>query len=246
VKFCYVDESGKGEEPILVLTGIVADAYRMHVTKADWLEILAELSQILNRPIEEFHTHQFYRGNSIWRRLNGEERTAMLDRILEWLTERNLHQREARNKGHTVIIFDQGRGAGEVAEIVLKPPPWSDSFYEYERLIRRRHRELPNPEQPLSMIVDVPYFADSRHVGMLQIADLFAYLLRRYAELRAGLRNEEYSGEADKVARWVSQIACQLVPDVYRWRTTRRCECSNFFRDIAEQRFPCRTAKPNG
>jgi hypothetical protein len=279
VKFCYADESGKGEEPILVLTGIVADAYRMHVTKADWLEILAELSQILSRPIEEFHTHQFYRGNSIWRRLNGEERTAVLDHILEWLAERNhkivfsaidkrkadgaeldgreqfvhtgrpdywklaalhllisiqkLHQREERNKGHTVIIFDEGRGAGEVAEIVLKPPPWSDSFYDYQRLIRKRNRELPNPEPPLSVIVDVPYFADSRHVGMLQLADLFAYLLRRYAELRTGFRNEEYSGEADKVARWVSQIACQLVPDVYRWRTTRTCECSNFFRDIA-------------
>ena len=279
MKFCYVDESGKGEEPILVLTGIVADAYRMHVTKADWLEILAKLSQVLDRPIEEFHTHQFYRGNSIWRRLNGDERTAVLDHILQWLAERNhkivfsaidkrkadgaeldgkeqfvhngrpdywklaalhllisiqkLHQREERNKGHTVIVFDQGRGSGEVAEIVLEPPTWSDSFYDYERLIRRRKQELPNPEPPLSMIVDVPYFADSRHVGMLQLADLFAYLLRRYGSLRAGLRNEEYRGEADKVARWVSQIAGQLVPDAGRWRAAGGCECSNFFRDIA-------------
>ena len=27
MKFCYVDESGKGDEPILVMTGIVADIH---------------------------------------------------------------------------------------------------------------------------------------------------------------------------------------------------------------------------
>ena len=71
MKFCYVDESGKGNEPILVMTGIVADVHRMHVTKADWLEILQELSRMLNKPVEEFHTRHFYRGNGIWRSLNG-------------------------------------------------------------------------------------------------------------------------------------------------------------------------------
>ena len=40
MKFCYVDESGKGSEPVLVLAGIIADAHRMHVTKSDWLGIL--------------------------------------------------------------------------------------------------------------------------------------------------------------------------------------------------------------
>jgi hypothetical protein len=40
VKFSYIDESGKGNEPVLVLAGIVTDAHRMHVTKSDSLEIL--------------------------------------------------------------------------------------------------------------------------------------------------------------------------------------------------------------
>jgi hypothetical protein len=89
VKFCYIDESGKGNEPILVLAGIIADAHRMHVTKSDWLEILQALSRDVQRPIEEFHTRHFYKGNGIWRSLNGEQRTAVLNRILEWMAERN-------------------------------------------------------------------------------------------------------------------------------------------------------------
>jgi hypothetical protein len=281
MKFCYVDESGKGEEPILVMTGIVTDAYRMHVTNADWLRILDELSRELNKPIQEFHTRHFYRGNSIWRGLDGEQRTAVLERILRWLADRNhkivfsavekqkldrvdlsgkaefsrngkpsywklaalhlflsiqkVHQREERTKGHTVIIFDQGGGGEEAADIVLNPPSWSDSFYDYQRLIRKRRIELPNPEPPLSVLVDVPYFADSRHVGMLQLADLFAYLLRHYAELRDGHTTEEYDGELDKVARWVSQIAALVVPDNFRWKATGGCQCNNLFREVAPE-----------
>jgi hypothetical protein len=245
MKFCYVDESGKGEEPILVMTGIVTDAYRMHVTKADWLQILDELSQELNKPVQEFHTRHFYRGNSIWRGLTGEQRTAALERILGWLAKRNhkivfsavekqkldladlagkpelvrngkpdywklaalhlflsiqkVHQREERTKGHTVIVFDHGGSGEQAADIVLSPPLWTDSFYDYQRSVRKRKIDVPNPEPPLSVLVDVPYFADSRHVGMLQVADLFAYLVRHYAELRGGHTTEEYDGELDKV-----------------------------------------------
>jgi hypothetical protein len=281
MKFCYVDESGKGTEPILVLTGIVADAHRMHVTKADWSEILQTLSRRLNKPLEEFHTHLFYRGNDIWRRLNGEQRTAVLDSILQWMTDRNhkivfsaidkkkadafnfdgkgqfmgkdrpnywklgalhlllsvqkFHQSKERNKGHTVMVFDEGSSQEELAELVLKPPTWTDSFYDYERLIRRRKAELPNPELPMNMIVDVPYFADSRHVGMLQLADLFAYLLRHYAELEAGYTAKEYDREAEKVAGWVSQVATLLVPDSFRWKATGGCDCNKFFRAIAPE-----------
>jgi hypothetical protein len=280
MKFCYVDESGKGEEPILVMTGIVTDAYRMHVTKAHWLRILEELSQELNKPIEEFHTRHFYRGNGIWRGLDSQQRTAMLERILKWLAERNhkivfsavekqkldaadltgkeefirngkadywklaalhlflsiqkLHQQEQGIKGHTVIIFDHGGNGDEAADVVLNPPLWSDSFYGYQRLIQKRKGEIPNPEPPLSVLVDVPYFADSRHVGMLHVADLFAYLLRHYAELRAGHTAEKYDGELNKVAGWVSQIASLVVPDNFRWKAGR-CVCSNFFREAAPE-----------
>jgi Protein of unknown function (DUF3800) len=281
MKFCYVDESGKGEEPILVMTGIVTDAYRMHVTKSEWLRILQELSRELNKPIEEFHTRHFYRGNGIWRGLDSQQRSAMLERILKWLAERNhkivfsavekqkldaadltrkaefirngkpdywklaalhlflsiqkLHQQEQRTKGHTVIIFDHGGSGDEAAGIVLNPPSWSDSFYDYQRLIRKRKSEVPNPEPPLNVLVDVPYFADSRHVGMLHVADLFAYLLRHYAELRAGHTTQKYDCELDKVAGWVSQIAALVVPDSFRWKARSRCECSNFFRGIAPE-----------
>ena len=281
MKFCYVDESGKGDEPVLVLAGIIADAHRMHVTKSDWLGILQRLSNDVQRPVEEFHTRHFYKGNGIWRSLNGEQRTAVLNRILEWMNERNhkvvfaavdkgkvdashlsdkdnfirndkpnfwklaavhlllsiqkYHQSNERKKGHTVMVFDNGNDPEEIAEVVLRPPTWTDSFYDYQREIRKRKASFPNPDLPLNMIVDVPYFADSRHVGMLQIADLFSYLLRHHAELQAGYRSPDYGDEKDKVSSWVSRLATLLVPDNFRWKASGGCECTKFFRSIAPE-----------
>jgi hypothetical protein len=130
-------------------------------------------------------------------------------------------------------VFDHGASGDEAAEIVMNPPIWTDSFYDYQRVVRKRNLQVTNPEPPLAVLIDVPYFADSRHVGMLQVADLFAYLLRHYAELSAGNTREEYAGELDKVGGWAAKIAALLAPDNFRWKATGGCACSNFFRDIA-------------
>jgi GNAT superfamily N-acetyltransferase len=101
MKFCYVDESGKGDERVLVVAGIVADSHRMHVTKRDWLDIIAVFAERLKKPVDEFHTKHFYRGNGIWRDLDGQQRTDMMNAILEWL--------KARNHKMVFSAIDKGR-----------------------------------------------------------------------------------------------------------------------------------------
>lgn len=150
MKFCYVDESGMGQERVIVMVGVVVDAQRMHKTKDDWDDLLARLSDRLKRKVSEFHTRVFYNGNSPWRDLPGQERSAIIDAIIDWVVERKHkivcaavdkakfeagkeklaeskaldspwlatavslvskiqreHQREEKNKGHTVFIFDE-------------------------------------------------------------------------------------------------------------------------------------------
>ena len=89
MKFIYIDESGTGEEPIAVMVGIIADSYRMRVTKVDWNSLLAILSEIVGRNINEIHTRDFYSGNSPWRDLNGLQRSSIIDYIFDWLHQRN-------------------------------------------------------------------------------------------------------------------------------------------------------------
>jgi hypothetical protein len=87
-KFVYVDESGTGQEPIGVMVGVIADSYRMRVTKEHWNGLLSALSGIIGREIDEIHTRDFYSGNSPWRDLSGHQRAAIIDAIFRWLRDR--------------------------------------------------------------------------------------------------------------------------------------------------------------
>jgi len=46
MKFCYIDESGTGGQDFAVMTGIIVDARRMHVTKQEWDGLLSHLSSL--------------------------------------------------------------------------------------------------------------------------------------------------------------------------------------------------------
>jgi hypothetical protein len=91
MKFCYLDESGTGEEPIAVMAGVVTDAIRMRVTKIHWANLLSVLSNIIGRDIQEIHTCDFYSGNSPWRELNGNQRSEIISSIFAWLRDRKHH-----------------------------------------------------------------------------------------------------------------------------------------------------------
>ncbi|PXA04022.1 hypothetical protein DDZ13_08225 [Coraliomargarita sinensis] len=91
MKVCYCDETGIGTEPIGVMVGIVVDSSRMHVTKEHWGGLLAELSRIVGRPLQELHTHQFYAGSGVWKNLDGPDRAEVISVIFEWLEARKHH-----------------------------------------------------------------------------------------------------------------------------------------------------------
>lgn len=91
MKFVYIDESGTGNEPVAVMAGVIADSYRMRLTKTEWNTLLKNLSEIIGKKIEELHTRDFYTGKSPWRELNGNQRADIIDAIFNWLKERK-HQ----------------------------------------------------------------------------------------------------------------------------------------------------------
>lgn len=88
MKFCYVDESGMGSEPFAVMVGVLVDVHRMHVTKIDWQDLLKTLSGVCGKEVKEFHTRDFYRGNGIWRSIDGQMRPAIISAVLDWFKNR--------------------------------------------------------------------------------------------------------------------------------------------------------------
>ena len=95
------------------------------------------------------------------------------------------HQSLDSNKGHTVLVFDnEEREASNFIEIVRDPPEWADSYYSRSQSQSR-----------FDQIIDVPYFGDSQHVGLIQVADFVSFFLRRYIEIQEGAIPPRYSDE---------------------------------------------------
>jgi hypothetical protein len=244
------------------MTGIIVDAQRMRITKADWEILLSVLSKICKREINEFHARDFYKGNSPWRELDGEARSEIITSIFEWLKDRKhnitftgvdkdlfvankgtdpnlayfksiwclmgLHliltiqkhfQNEQKHKGNTVFIFDEEeREKVEFAKLINDPPDFVDRYYS------RRKKQ-----KQLDQIIDVPYYGDSKDVNLLQIADLAAYLIRRYAEIKENRIPPAYQGEEEKISFWVGKIAALSLPVSTRYLAVGRDECSELF-----------------
>ncbi len=133
------------------------------------------------------------------------------------------HQREAKTKGHSVLIFDR-----EVSEetdlglLIHKPPEWIDTFYDRGK-----------KQTALDQIVDVPFFADSKHILLAQVADLFAYILRTSAEIQDGHMQEKYSDEGAKMLTWAERIAAFAFPRSSRYPAKGRCRAAQLFWDLA-------------
>lgn len=266
MKFCYFDESGMGDEPYLVVAGIIVDATRMHVTKDAWADFLDYLSKATGRPVDEFHSREFYRGNGVWRGMDGAERAQIIEAVLKWVERRKhkcafsginkdeykralknddrlkqfksmwcaaamhctlqiqkQHQREDKNKGHSVLIFDhQVWEETDLSLLIHNPPQWIDTFY-------RRGKK----QTALDQIVDVPFFADSKHILLAQVADLFVYILRTWAEIQDGLFDEKYMGEGKTMRAWSERIAKISLPRSSRYPAKGRCQAGQLFWDLA-------------
>lgn len=266
--FAYIDESGTGDEPYVVMAGVIVDAQRMHLTKEEWANLLDNLTDIVGHEVKEFHTRDFYAGNSPWRGLNGEQRANIITAIFTWFQARRHHiifsaidkqqlndnyndhpfttslgslwkilashfaltiqrayQGQKNNKGNTVLIFDaHDKDEKEYAQLILSPPEWTDTYYEKSK-----------KQKQLDQIIDVPHFVDSKHVGMIQLADCVSFFLRRNFEIIYGGRGERYDGEAAIVSSWVESITerCVSMPAMYPKRG--RCEAAEYFYQLAPE-----------
>jgi hypothetical protein len=265
MKFCYIDESGLGEEPYAVMVGIITDAYRMHVTKDDWNGLLDALSRLVDRRIHEIHTCAFYPGRGLWEGLSGELRSKVITTVFEWFRARKhliictavnkadfverrrsgqillgvdsvwkclglhlslglqkLHQKLPKNKGNTLLIFDDTKIEGHnFADLINNPPEWTDAYYARSSSERR-----------LNQIIDVPYFVDSKHASLIQMADFAAFFLRRYVELTTG-DNPRYTGETEKITGWIGRLCQRHVSMSSTYPRRGRNEAQEFFWSLA-------------
>ena len=133
------------------------------------------------------------------------------------------HQRETKTKGHSVLIFDREvTEETDLSALIYKPPLWIDTFYSRN-----------NKQTTLDQVIDVPFFADSKHILLSQIADLFAYILRTWAEIEDGVLCEKYKGEKNKMKDWSHRIAGIAHARSSRYPNKGRCDAAQLFWNLS-------------
>lgn len=114
-------------------------------------------------------------------------------------------QRESKNKGHTIFVFDnENKEELRFTDIVKRPPGWSNEYYDRGA-----------KQDALDQVVDVPYFGDSKDVALIQLADMACFFLRRYAEIEENLVPPKYTDEKNLVTKWVKQLISRSIGREY-------------------------------
>jgi hypothetical protein len=124
-----------------------------------------------------------------------------------------------KSKGQTVMIFDkEDVEEDEFVKLIRNPPEWSDTYYN------RNEKDTERLEQ----IIDVPFFVDSKHVGLIQVADFVSFFLRRYIEIQMDLPSD-YPEEPNLIKEWGNIIIKQSIPRRFMYPLKGRCQCADLF-----------------
>ena len=133
------------------------------------------------------------------------------------------HQAEKKNKGHTVMVFDEAvKDKVDYTGLVLSPPEWTHEYYDKKK-----------KQEPLDQLIDVPHFVDSKRVALVQVADFYAYILRTHYELEIGSRKEKYAGEAEKVGGWAEKIEAQAIQRANIYPKRSASGAAELFKSVA-------------
>lgn len=138
------------------------------------------------------------------------------------------NQRRKRNKGKTILIFDeQEEFRNKVGELIARPPEFTDIFYGYKNRDGIRFNQ----------IIDTAYFVKSHYSYIIQIADTIAFVSRLYFQITAYEMPEAYNGELNRIKTWWYKIKTRLIPnrDCYPSKSNLIC---NFYKRIAPSNFP--------
>lgn len=115
-----------------------------------------------------------------------------------------LNRNQGKNKGKTLLIFDeQDQFSNTLTELIFNPPSFIDEFVSFSS-----KKDIAR----LNQIIDSAFFVKSHHSSMAQVADIVAYLYRMKLELDYYGRTEQYDGEKSKIATWAKQIESKIVP----------------------------------
>lgn len=164
-------------------------------------------------------------GNQIAKRLNSPYVAGALHIAL---AVQKHNQGQKKNKGKTILIFDEEKEfENRVENLIAQPPEFTDVFYGYQ----------PKNKSRLNQIIDTAYFVKSHYSYLVQIADTVAFVSRLYLQLTRYEKPEDYNGELNRIQKWFNTIKTRLIPRTHIYPKGSD-EIFKFYRNVAPDNMP--------
>lgn len=252
-----------GQSPATVMAGIVVNAERLNRTQVELAKIFDVLESSASGAFKELKSSDLLRGKGVWRHMDNATRVGKIENLCHWVGDRKhglalsaidnadvitdkpgavelkdpwqasawhialqlqrCHQKQKGSKGRTILVFDDNKvGVSKITEAIYAPPPWTDTYYERAK---RQDR--------LDCIIDTPFAAQSHLIGLVQVADVYAAIFRRYTELHDYDDVERYPGESRHIDRYVEILTPQLIGKQHRWSARSKSECAQWYVRLA-------------
>ena len=244
MKFCYVDETGLlNSDPCVVMAGIIVDAQRHQRTRDEFHGGLFDDAKDYFSPDRgEMKATRLFFGRGRWKAVPFEVRRELVLKLCGWVAERKhsvvlsaiekgrlgscteiddawlgagLHialqnqrvHKQHGAKGRTVLIFDDNKQKmPQFCDLLWDPPEWTDDYY---------NRDAKKPA--LDLIIDSAFAVKSQHAGLVQVADLYAFVFRRHVELTDYAKSEEFAGERELLGECLGLIGPRVIKKGQRY-----------------------------
>lgn len=133
------------------------------------------------------------------------------------------NQASKKNKGHTFLIFDDNKAkADKLSELLWRPPEWTDNYYEKKK-----------KQEHFNQIIDTTFSIKSHHAGLIQVADLFALIIRRYVEIEDFAMPEQWRGEKSLLDGYIATLSGCLFPRSSRWPARTKSAAAKWYNAFA-------------
>ena len=135
------------------------------------------------------------------------------------------NQGKSHNKGLTFLVFDENKAKADIlADLLWDVPHWTDDYYNKN-----------SKQERLDQLIDSAFTVKSHHAGLVQIADLYAFIFRRFVEFRDFGMSEEWSGEKQLIDGYVDLLRSRLLPQSTRWPAKTGSKAAKWFNELAPQ-----------
>jgi len=135
-----------------------------------------------------------------------------------------------KNKGKTIVIFDEEREHDKrLIKLLTEDLSYTDVFTQIE--IPKSKRKQAVLER-LCQIVDIPFFSKSEHSQLIQIADLVAFVVSRYIQLKTFGLQPAFDDEMQVIEEFYSGIKVSLVSASHINPPSKGDPLSTFYQEI--------------